>query len=58
MAPRKSASRITQKELGKAVEKYLLRGGQIVKLPEQKPVVHSRVGGRYDSNVIDPQIPN
>ena len=58
MATRKPATQITQKELNQAVEKYLLRGGQIMKLPEQKPYSHSRVGERYESSVIDFQISN
>jgi hypothetical protein len=53
MSTKKTTAHITQAELDRAIAKYLRDGGRIMKLPEQKPFLHSRVGGRLDSNVID-----
>jgi len=57
MATKKGSSQVTQDQVSRAIAKYLSKGGRIVKLPEQKSYLSSRVGARWDSGVIDLQSP-
>jgi hypothetical protein len=56
MPAKKATLHITQAELDRATAQYLRNGGRIVKLPEQKPYLRSRVGGRWDTSAIDLQL--
>jgi len=49
---KKNHKQISEKELGKAIQKFLEQGGMIKKLPDQKEYTSRPVGMKYGASGI------